>query len=146
MTKDKKENQILIFRIKRGEEKAFRQAYNEYQNDLYRVALKYLRTRELAEDAVHDVFVKLWNKKGTLKTSGSLRGFLFTALKNHVFNMLDSHKRELKRNIEFLYDEQARTTEDNAETLSKYRPALDEAIGLLPESRRRVVNLRLKEG
>lgn len=147
MTENNRENQILLYRIKQGDERAFRRAYDAYHNELYDAAFKFLRTKEQAEDAVHDVFVKLWDNRKTLRTSGSLKGFLFTAVKNHVLNIIDSNKRELQRNIKFNYEEQRKILVDDIEIeLADYMPIVNEAIALLPESRRRVFNLRYKEG
>ncbi len=85
MDKDKEEKK-LISELKEGSEKAFRKIYLKYHKELYKLALRYLRKTELAEDAVHDIFVKMWDYRDQLDTSGSLSGFLFTALENHVLN------------------------------------------------------------
>ncbi len=53
-------------RLKEGDEKAFRQIYLKYHKELYSVAVKYLRTEDLADDAVHDIFVKLWDNRDKL--------------------------------------------------------------------------------
>src|SRR5690554_5361226 len=84
-----------IFLIKEGDKVAFRQIYDAYHEQLYTVAGKYLKDSQLAEDAVQEIFIMLWLKRASLDTSKSLKSFLFTCLKNHVFNMIKSRKRRI---------------------------------------------------
>jgi len=145
--KETDDDKKLIQRLKRGEEQAFRQIYIKYHKQLFSVALKILRSEELAEDAVHDVFIKLWNNRKKLDRSGSLKGFLFTTVKNHVLNIVSSNKRKLKKHIELSYerDIDSKKTE-NVVILSKYRDVYQSAVEKLPEKRREVFELRVKEG
>lgn len=141
------EDEILLKRLKRGNEDAFRRIYLKYHKQLYRVALKTLRSKTLSEDAVQDIFVKLWNHKKKLRKSGSLKGFLLTALKNHVLNMVSTHKRKLKKHVEVLYEQkQTKKVHQNIYDLSKYREIYQEAIKQLPKKRKEVFRLRIKEG
>lgn len=44
-----------------------------------------------AENIVQDVFVNLWNNRGILNISGSVRSYLFSATRNGTLNLL-KHK------------------------------------------------------
>ncbi len=147
MSGQEQQDKLLLCRLKKGDEKAFREIYVNYHQPLYDTALKYLRSREFAEDAVHDIFVKLWNNRKKLERSGSLRGFLFTALKNHVFNMITRHKREMKKEIELIYERKINQEETgNVIVLSEYRQFYQSAVEQLPEKRREIFDLRINEG
>lgn|SRR5699024_3444065 len=147
MGTDKKKNHHLLEQIKAGEEDAFRLIYDKYHQRLYRLALKYLRSNKLAEDAVHDVFVKLWKKRKTLNESGSLKGFLFTATKNHVLNMIDRNKRKVKKHILLRYEKKVEHQEpSNVIDLSTYRKLHQKAVKELPQKRRKVYELRTEDG
>jgi RNA polymerase sigma-70 factor (ECF subfamily) len=147
MGSDEHEDKMLFQSLRRGNEKSFRRAYLKYHKQLYGTALKYLRSKTRAEDAVHDIFVKLWNNRKKLDTAGSLRGFLFTAIKNHVLNIISHQKRKLKKDIELSYEQKINRTEtDNVIILSKYREVYQSAVGRLPAKRREVFELRIKEG
>lgn len=144
---DGKDDQVLLQKIKGGDENSFRKIYDKYHKELYNLALKYLRDKELAEDAVHDIFVKLWNEKDKLYAGGSLSGFLFTSLKNHVLNMISKRKRKIKNKIKFKYKKEVDiTTQDNIFLLSEYRQVYNNALDQLPDKRRQVFELRMKEG
>ena len=136
-----------LLKVKTGNEQSFRLVYEKYHKPLYHIALKYLRNKELAEDAVHDVFIKLWNNRKKLDSSGSLRGFLFTATKNHVLNMLASDKEKLKKHVLFHYQRKVDSqVPSNVSSLSAYRELCQRAILQLPERRREIFELRNNDG
>lgn len=140
------QDKFLLVRLKKDDEKAFREIYTNYHQQLFHVAKRYLRSKELAEDAVQDIFVKLWNNRKRLKGSGSLRGFLFTSLKNHVLNMVNRHKRKLRKEVELIYEKEMEEETSNVIALSDYREHYDIAVQQLPEKRREVFRLRINEG
>lgn len=134
MRAGKEEDRLLLQGLKAGDEHSFREIYTKYHKQLYSLSMKYLRRRELAEDAVHDVFIKLWRDRKELKMSGSLRGFLFTAAKNHVLNMIAKQKRKLRKNIEYVYETKAAQKEpENIIILSEYRKIYHMAVNQLPK-------------
>ena len=51
----------------------------------YCVGYKYLKSTYSSEDAVQQVFLKLW-RQCSLMVNGNLRNYLYTMLKNHVLN------------------------------------------------------------
>lgn len=141
------EEKKLIRQLKKDDELAFRKIYLEYHKELYTVAVKYLRSKELAEDAVHDIFVKLWDNRNNLNSSGSLSGFLFTALENHVLNIIDARKRKSGKKAKLSKEkDQEKKASDNIPPISEYQKLYHEAIDKLPPARRQVFELRIKEG
>jgi RNA polymerase sigma-70 factor (family 1) len=82
----------LLTRLKSGDEIAFREIYHKYHKPLHFIAYKYLKNNDMADDAVQDIFLKLWVNKAFLNEHLSLKGFLFTSLKNHLLNTLRNHK------------------------------------------------------
>ena len=62
---------------------------------MYYIAKKYVKDHGLAEDAVQDIFVKVWEKREELDASKSIRGYLFAMLKNYVLNMIRHRKRKI---------------------------------------------------
>ncbi|WP_372634931.1 RNA polymerase sigma factor [Fodinibius sp.] len=140
-------DKILLQKLKKGDETSFRSIYLKYHKRLFRLAFKYLRSKSLAEDAVHEVFVALWNERKKLRLSGSLRGFLFTAVKNHVLNVIDKDRRRLKKHIKHFYEKKTNRLEAaNVIELSEYRGLYQVAVEQLPEKRREVFELRTEEG
>lgn len=141
------EEKRYIRKLKKGDEKALRAIYLKYHEELYTVAFKYLRNKELAEDAVHDVFVKLWDNRDKLDQAGSLSGFLFTAIENHVLNMIDAQRRKMGKQEKLSKEkEQDEKASDFIIRFSDYQQAYEDAIEKLPQARKKVFELRMNEG
>lgn len=57
------EAQALVKALKEGNQLAFSIVYKMYAAQTFSLAFKYLQNKELAEDAVQNLFLKLWLKK-----------------------------------------------------------------------------------
>jgi RNA polymerase sigma-70 factor (ECF subfamily) len=55
---------------------------------LYLVAFRFLKSREEAEDAVQEVFIRLWNKKEKLDEYNSIEALATTTIKNYCIDQL----------------------------------------------------------
>ncbi len=59
------------------------------------IAMRILRRRELAEEAVQDAFVQVWRRAATFDaTKGSPRGWLSAVVRNRALNILRDGRRE----------------------------------------------------
>ena len=92
----KEEHTSLIRKLKTGDGNAFEQVYHMYKRPLYAIALRYLKDQQLAEEALQDIFVKLWKSCRALDEHQSLESFLFVCMKNHVLNMIRKEKARIK--------------------------------------------------
>ena len=72
----KVDDKTLTRLLREGDESAFAQIYDQYNQTLYHFALRYLKDKTLAEDALQEVFVKLWQQRGKLEHELPLKGFL----------------------------------------------------------------------
>ncbi|MBS1920624.1 MAG: RNA polymerase sigma-70 factor [Bacteroidetes bacterium] len=73
------------------------QAYKElflfFQPSLEAFAFSIIRSRELSEEIVSDVFMKIWEKRHSLDKVENLKFYLFTAVKNRALNKIHEQKR-----------------------------------------------------
>ena len=92
------DNSILFCiqqRILESDETALAELYKLYRQKLILFAKSIVRTRELAEEAVEDVFIKLWcNRAGVLQIK-NLNIYLYTAVKNASLNSLSNKAKQL---------------------------------------------------
>jgi len=80
-----------------GDTHAFRRIHGELFGGLYDYALKLLQDSELADDAVQELFVKIWVKRGVIGTLRKVKPYFFTALRRQVLNQLRNLQlRELR--------------------------------------------------
>ncbi|WP_090100130.1 RNA polymerase sigma factor [Chitinophaga sp. CF118] len=74
--------------IRLGNEKAFRQLFDEYWEALYCYACKITRDHSLAQDIVQGLFIHLWEKHSSLPEVKVVLPYLHSALKNRLLNAL----------------------------------------------------------
>ena len=72
--------------------------YQKYHRYLYSLALKYLKSVQMAEDAVQHVFVKLWESTADIHIEINLKNYLYTMTKNYILNMIRDHKDAVSLN------------------------------------------------
>ncbi len=94
--------QNIIQKLRTGDESGLRQMFDTYYSPLCVFALKYIDSFDLAEDLVQEVFIKFWEKKKVQGLRGSLKSYLFSAVKNDSLNHIRQNK---KFRIEELDDE-----------------------------------------
>lgn len=59
---------MLIAGVARGDEAAFAELYQATSSKLYAIALRILRSREVAEDVVQDSYFKVWERARDYKS------------------------------------------------------------------------------
>lgn len=138
----------LTHRIRRGDKNAFRELYEKYHRQLYYFAKRFLKADTMAEDAVQDIFIKLWDKRETLEADSSVKSFLFTMLKNHVLNTIRNQKtlrRVLESYKKISGSKQRNTTEDEM-LFKEYKELVEQAMSDLSPAERRVFKMKNIEG
>ena len=146
MTEDfiqENEDRELFRRIKQGSEEAFRVVYGKYHRILYAVALKMLKDRSAAENAVQHVFVKLWIGRQEMTVMLSLRNYLYTMTRNYILNYLRSRNTELVHSYRLaqLIPEASDPLDAQIEREDLLQ-MLDTVIAGLPTQKRQVMYLR----
>jgi RNA polymerase sigma factor (sigma-70 family) len=78
----------LILRLKYGSSEALRRIYEKYRLYLLKLSVALLHDVSIAEDVVHDVFIRFAQSAETLKINGSLKAYLRTCVVNGVRNRI----------------------------------------------------------
>lgn len=76
-----------------GNELAFSHLYLLLFDDLLMYGRRIGGDDEMAEDAIQDLFVKLYQKRLVLDDNTKLRPFLFRSLKNNIYNQMIRHAK-----------------------------------------------------
>src|ERR1700761_937751 len=80
-----------------GDTHAFRRIHGELFEGLYDYAVKLLQDSQLADDAVQELFVKIWVKREVIGTVRKVKPYFFTALRRQILNQLRNLQlRELR--------------------------------------------------
>ncbi len=140
----------LARRIRDGDPAALETLFHEHYAALCRFADRYLHDRAAAEDLVQDVFTSIWTGRLRLDVRGSLRSYLFAAVRNRALNLRkhqlverDWEQDEAIPDVRALHRAPARPDDllDDAERRKRLRATLES----LPERCRLVMQLRWEE-
>ena len=93
------DEQILIEKLKQGDEAAFRQVVETWQNMVYNTAIGILQNAEDAEDVAQEVFVQAFESIKTFKAESKFSTWLYRIT---ISKSLD-HLRRKKRKKRFAY-------------------------------------------
>ncbi|WPP50421.1 RNA polymerase sigma factor [Catalinimonas niigatensis] len=137
----------LVKRLRKGDTSAFEELYFRYRKSLLAFAFKELKGEELASDAVQEVFCKLWIKRKELDANQSIKGFLFTCLKNHILNVIRSQKNEVLKNYRFASQQQRSINGTEQEVMSReLQTDINHLLSQLPELKREILSLNIYKG
>lgn len=85
----------LQLRVARGDENAFTQLYLHFGKKLILFGVSLVRSKEIAEELVEDVFVKLWANRNHIAEIENITVYLYVAVKNKALNKLSQKANEL---------------------------------------------------
>jgi RNA polymerase sigma-70 factor (family 1) len=85
----------LQIRVAKGDEMAFTRLYLHFGKKLIQFAVSLVRSKEIAEELVEDVFVKLWASRNHITDIENLTVYLYVAVKNRSLNSLSHKAKEL---------------------------------------------------
>jgi RNA polymerase sigma-70 factor (family 1) len=144
---DDNNDPVLLARIAQGDELAFAALFHAWRDKLYSFALRLSNSETLAEEAVQDSFLKIWQNQADLTEIQQFGPYLFRMAKNHLLNALARQARE-----KAILAELGRRTDDAggdpAQTLDskQFRARLQQAIDGLPAQQRKVYTLSREQG
>lgn len=78
----------LLLRLIEGDENAFCELYAAYKNRLIYFAMRFLKSREYAEDVFQDAFVVVWQTRRFINPDTSFSSYLYTIVRNRILNQL----------------------------------------------------------
>lgn len=139
-------DQELAILLKKGNEAAFYEIYERYKGILHMHAYKKLADFEEAKDLVQELFSALWDKRNDLPETVNFSGYLYSSVRNRIFNIY-AHKKvaagyitsfqNFTAEASYMTDERVRENE-----LAKQ---IEAEIMALPEKMRAVFLLSRKE-
>lgn len=136
-----------ISKIKEGDATAFQELFYAYKDALFGYACKLCRSPEMAEEAVQEVFMKVWINRQQLDPSLSIKAYLHTAVRHCVFNILKKAALDeaLRQSIFHHQPVAVNTTEDAVHAADLQR-AKSRVLDMLPPQRKLIFCLSRMEG
>lgn len=109
--KERMEEQELAERCRQGDNLARKQLYERYGGRMFGICLRYVPDREVAQDLLHDGFLKIFDSfdKFTWRGDGSLRAWMERVMINTVLQYLRKadvlNQAAALENVPEVYDE-----------------------------------------
>jgi RNA polymerase sigma-70 factor, ECF subfamily len=75
-----------------GDKEAFEKIFKSYYKRLHGFAYSFVEQAENAEDIVQTVFLRIWTQRENWNPPGTVKQYLFTAVKNEALNNLRHEK------------------------------------------------------
>lgn len=132
----------LLRRVAQGDEDAFRRMYYQFQPFLATHIFRITDSRELSEEIVQDVFLKIWQTRENLYEIRSFKAYLLVISKNHALNAIRRIAREFSMLSNYTLENK---TPENEDYKSAYYSLLDEAIDHLSARQKEVYLLSRHE-
>ena len=85
--------QDLLLRISKEDMDAYETLYNYFFSPLYTFALSIIHSRQVAEEIVSDVFIKIWQSKASLPEIKNINVYLYTSIRNRCFDYASKERR-----------------------------------------------------
>jgi RNA polymerase sigma-70 factor (family 1) len=135
--------------------KAFKSDFSEGMEVLFRWyyaplcnhAIRYVSSKEIAEDIVSDVFCKLYLEKSVSHIQASFRAYLFTSVRNRSFNYV---KMEMGRSTSIENASQISIDNgDQPDGITQFEDLyhdVEQVIDALPQRRRKIYVMHRIEG
>ena len=140
-----------VRRIGTGDREAFAALYGEYLASMVGFTFRIVRSIPVAEDLCADIFVSLWERRTTWEPKHGARAYLFHAARMRALNHVRHHATEV--------DHRATLASHAADEAARHTPSIEDALDVdqklqavravlatLPETRRRVMQLRWHDG
>ena len=132
--------------INRGDKEAFEAIYKHYYSHLFNFLLRYLDDESAIEDIIQTVFFKVWQNRKTIEPRGTLKAYLFTAVRNQALIRLKSERKFVRIAEELTdYNISEEQTVDNTAEFEKLKKAYQEAIANMPKKRRHIFLMHRQE-
>lgn len=141
------EEHNLLIGLKKGEADAFSRLFMTYYKDLVLFGGNYLPDKEMCEDIVQSVFLRLWHEHASIEIETSLKSYLLKSVRNSCLDEI-RHRDVVHQHEEFVL---SNTVLDDIDTdqyvlYSDLSRHVEEALGKLPATCREAFDMNRFQG
>lgn len=132
---------LMVSVVVNDDEAAYYKLFNLFYTPLCVYAFRYIKSLQVREDLVQDVFLKLWRDRKSIRITSSIRTYLLVATRNHCLNYI--RRKELEQSYEqSIINEFAEdSSSEELYSLVELQGMIDKAIANLPEKYRIVFEM-----
>lgn len=127
---------------------AFEELYNSYFSRLFVFCLPIIRSKELAEEIVNDVFIQLWEKRDSLMVVNNAEVYLYVAVKNRAIDYIRKASSYQMEDIDSIRSEDISFSLDPEQLMitEEMRKKISAAVDELPPRCKLIFKLVKEDG
>jgi RNA polymerase sigma factor (sigma-70 family) len=136
-------------RLKQSQPQALGQLYDLYADKLFTYALRMTPDRDLAKDALQEVFIEIWNYRNTLGDVVHSQGYLIKVMRSIIIKKLKKEKMLVNHEPSEMFISADDTIEAiliSADTERETQKRLKHALAGLTGRQQQLLRLRFYEG
>ncbi|GAB3704713.1 RNA polymerase sigma-70 factor [Spirosoma flavus] len=135
----------ILHQVVQGDQTAFAKLYRHYRTPALKFCVSLLKDTEDAENMVHDVFIKIWERRATINPSLNFNSYLFTCLRNLAFDHLKQLEKSQLLKQRYVERMQVMHSEHPDEEEARIQ-LLQVAISSLSEKRKLILRMNVEDG
>ncbi len=140
-------DQTWLSRIALGDERAFRSLYDHYAGKVFAMAYSYLKSPIEAQDAVQEIFLRIWEKKNSLAGVKNTGAWLHVLTRNYLINTLQKKIPLMLAGDTPIGDEQPESHFPSRQLdLKELAEKIEEAVSGLPPRQQQVYRMSRMQG
>ncbi len=138
---------VLIERVKKGDQEAFNPLVERYKLPLYKVMYRMVYNRDDAEDLVEEAFIKAFRSLKKFETGRPFYAWICRIAVNNAINYLRKEKRAQVQPLEFVEHRLAAKKGDPVKMTEQkvLQEKIAASMARLPEDDRTILILRVDE-
>jgi RNA polymerase sigma-70 factor (ECF subfamily) len=138
----------IISKVLQGEQQAFAELVNRYQNFVFTITLRYTNNREDAEEVAQDIFVKAYRSLADFRGASKFSTWLYTIVTTSCISFLrkkklETHSLDNEKVFEQVKNQDSGFDANQVEQKSKIA-SVNEAIKLLSPDDAKIITLFYK--
>ncbi len=141
---------VLVRKVRQnGDKQAYEELFRLYHKRLHGFAYTFVRQAETAEDIIQTVFLNIWADKQNWDPPGTVREYLFAAVRNQALNVLRHQKVVADKEEEVIrsFEELSKATliHDHMDS-GEFNKQVQQGIESLPPRCRQIYLLNRRSG
>lgn len=131
-----------------SDRQAFEKLFRAYYKRLHGFAYSYIKQFELAEDIVQTVFLRIWSQRESWNPPGTVKHYLFAAVRNESLNRIRQHKLISEKEEEIIecFEGYHSSVDDSFSEDEELQEKIQNGIASLPPRCRQIFLLNRRSG
>ncbi len=146
--KNNKSEKMIVEQVNQKKMEGFRYLYNNYYPSLCGFSSRFFRQKDLAEDIVQDVFMRLWKSDSSFNSIKALKSYLYFSVKNASLNAIRNDSKlsdvDVQNNLDILSLKLEDKTIEQVLIEEEYYRQVYVAIERLSPERKKIILLSLE--